>query len=50
MAERILADGKADMVCMTRAHLADPLFAAGDCVAPRSCLEAIREGYGSRAL
>ena len=27
------------------ANVVDELYAVGDCVAPRSCLEAIREGY-----
>jgi len=36
---------------LKRAGVVKELFAAGDCVAPRSCLEAIGEGYGvARAL
>jgi mycofactocin system FadH/OYE family oxidoreductase 2 len=36
---------------LKRVGVVDELFAAGDCVAPRSCLEAIREGYAvARAL
>ena len=53
MAERILADGKADMVCMTRAHLADPeigcKLAAGRAADIRPCI-GCNQGCCGRAL